>query len=214
MKLKNKIDYIISYLDLSFPNAHCELNYFNDYSFLIAVMLSSQTTDKKVNSVANILFNKYKDLKAISSANLIDLEKILFPLGLYKNKSKNLKNLAYILVTKYNEKVPTNFDELILLPGIGRKTANVFLGEIYHQKTFPVDTHIKRVSFRLGLTKHDDANKVEEDLKKLFPPDRWNKLHHQLIFFGRNICKSQNPDCKSCGFCSICNYIKSSKIDK
>lgn len=191
-------------LDILFPDAHCELQYFNDFSFLIAVLLSAQTTDKKVNVVTKELFVSYPDVKSLSGANLEDLIRILKPLGLANTKAKNIKKLATILLEKYDGNVPTTRNEIESLPGVGRKTCNVFLSEIYQIPNFAVDTHVLRVSNRLGLVDSNDVLEVEKELKAIFDEKDWIKLHHQFIFFGRYLCKAKNPECFRCPFKEIC----------
>lgn len=181
------------------------LKHRNNFEFLVAVALSAQTTDKKVNTVTPILFSKYKTLKALAKANVKDVEKIIKPLGLAHNKSRNIVSLSDDLVNKYNSRVPGNKRDLMSLKGVGNKTANLVLGECFNEATFPVDTHINRISKRLNIAKNDDSVlEVEEKLKKYFPKGKWNRLHHQFIYFGRDICKSQNPSCNICKLKTIC----------
>ncbi len=181
------------------------LRHRNNFEFLVAVSLSAQTTDKKVNVVTKPLFNKYKDPKSLSKAKQKDVEKIIKSLGLSKTKSRNIISLSKDLVIKYNSKVPSNKKELLSLKGVGNKTAELVLGECFKQNTFPVDTHINRISKRLKIANNTDSIiEVENKLKKYFPVGKWNRLHHQFIYFGREICKAQNPNCKICKLKSIC----------
>lgn len=201
----NKEKLIKEYFDEILPNAGCELNYTTDYSFLIAVMLSAQTTDKKVNKVTEILFRKYKTLEELSNANYDDVYNIVLPLGLAKKKAQNVINISKILLTKYNGHVPINKFELTSLPGVGNKTANVVHVELFKIPEFPVDTHVLRVSKRLGLVNEDDnVKEVEEKLKKIFLEKDYIKLHHQFIHFGRYYCKAINPKCQDCKLKEIC----------
>ena len=177
---------IFEYFDELFPNPKCELNYSNDFEFLISVVLSAQTTDKKVNKVTKVLFEKYKDLKAISEAPTEDIENIIREIGTFKKKSLFLKSIAIHLLEEQNGIVPNDRKYLETLNGVGRKTINVFLAEYYHVPTIAVDTHVERVSKRLNLAKENDSvTEVEKRLMHKIPRELWIKTHHQLIFFGR-----------------------------
>lgn len=197
---------ILNNLDILFPDASCELNYNKDYELLIATILSAQSTDKRVNSVTSILFSKY-DIFSLKNANLKDIEKIIYPVGTYHRKAEYIKLVAKELVEKYNGIVPNDRVFLESLPGVGRKTCNVVLSNIYNVPAIAVDTHVKRVAKRLGITNEQDVLKIENDLMKFFPKNKWSRVHHQLVLFGRYICKSQNPDCKNCPF-GNCLYRK------
>lgn len=194
---------IIEYLDEIIPNPKCELNYNKDYELLIATMLSAQTTDKKVNSVTEILFKKYKDLKELSKADIEDIKTIIKPIGTYNKKAYNVIEIAKkLLPLGY---VPNDRTFLESLPGVGRKTTNVVLSNIYNVPCIAVDTHVERVSKRLGLAKQtDDVRTIENKLTKKFPKEKLCRLHHQLVLFGRYYCKSQNPQCENCKLKSIC----------
>ena len=195
---------IFSYLDELFPNPKCELIYNDDFEFLIAVVLSAQTTDIKVNKVTNILFNKY-NIDSLIDADINDLEYILRPLGMSNKKAIFVKNIAKDIKYKYNGKVPDNYKELIELDGVGRKTANLVLCTLYNEPYFAVDTHVSRVTKRLGLVnKDDDVLKIEKKMYKLIPKDRINRTHHQFVLFGRYYCKSNKPNCTSCKLRNIC----------
>lgn len=197
---------ILNNLDILFPDARCELNYNKDYELLIATILSAQSTDKRVNSVTSILFSKY-DIFSLKDANLKDIEKIIYPVGTYHRKAEYIKLVAKELVEKYNGIVPNDRVFLESLPGVGRKTCNVVLSNIYNVPAIAVDTHVKRVAKRLQITDKEDVLEIEKDLMKFFPKDKWSRVHHQLVLFGRYICKSQNPDCKNCPF-DNCLYRK------
>ena len=197
---------ILNNLDILFPDARCELNYNKDYELLIATILSAQSTDKRVNSVTYILFSKY-DIFSLKNANLKDIEKIIYPVGTYRRKAEYIQIVAKELVEKYNGIVPNDRVFLESLPGVGRKTCNVVLSNIYNVPAIAVDTHVKRVAKRLGITNEQDVLKIENDLMKFFPKNKWSRVHHQLVLFGRYICKSQNPDCKNCPF-DNCLYRK------
>jgi endonuclease-3 len=188
-----------------FPNAKCELNYRKDYELLIAIMLSAQTTDTSVNKVTESLFEKYHSINDFAEAKLEDLQNDIRRIGLFRNKSKNLKSMAEIVVREHNSIIPKTQNELEKLPGVGRKTANVFLAEFYHIPRIAVDTHVSRVSIRLGFAKeNDNPLKIEEKLKKLFPESQWISLHHKLIFFGRYFCKAKKPHCLECPIIKYC----------
>ena len=201
-----KID---AYLDELYPNPKCELNYNKDYELLLATMLSAQTTDKRVNMVTNILFKKYPSLKDLSKANINDIINIIKPIGTYKKKSIFIKEICTKLVKDNITIIPNSRIYLESLPGVGRKTTNVFLSVIYNIPTIAVDTHVERVSKRLNLAKEEDTVlEVEQKLMKKLPQEKWSKLHHQLVFFGRYKCKSINPDCTDCKLKNYCKYHK------
>ena len=192
--MKTNIVPILDYLDELFPHASCELFYTKDYELVIAVMLSAQTTDKSVNNVTRVLFNKYQSLDELEVAPLEDIEETIKQIGLYKNKAKNLKGIVHELITRFNYQVPSNKEELMTLPGVGNKTAGVIRAEIFKIPDLPVDTHILRISKRLKLAKKEDEPiDVEKKLKKLIPEERWIKSHHQLIHFGRYFCTARSP---------------------
>ena len=187
------------------PNPKCELNYDSDYTLLIAILLSAQCLDKNVNKITPILFNKYPTLKDLKNAKLDDLEKIIHPLGLSFNKSRSIKKLATVLIDNYEGKVPQDRETLASLPGIGIKTSGVFLAEYYNQNYLPVDTHIKRVSYRFGLSNENDSiETIEETLSNYFNHQDLHLLHMSLVLFGRYICKSKNPACDKCAFKGKC----------
>ena len=205
--MKTNIKPLLDYLDEILPTAKCELLYSKDYELVIAVMLSAQTTDKSVNAVTPILFKKYPTLSALYDAPLEDIEEIIKPIGLYKNKAKNLKGIVKDLVDSFNGVVPSDKEQLMTLPGVGNKTAGVIRAEIFHIPDLPVDTHILRISKRLNLAKKDDEPiDVERKLKKIIPEERWIKLHHQLIHFGRYYCMARSPKCENCKISDMCIY--------
>ncbi|MDO4197364.1 MAG: endonuclease III [Erysipelotrichaceae bacterium] len=196
-------------LDLMYPDAHCELNHKNSFELLIAVVLSAQTTDKRVNEVTPSLFKKYPDARALSRADLSDVETIIKPIGLYRSKAKNIVSLSRILSERYDGIVPDKRKELESLPGVGRKTCNVILSNCFDVPAFAVDTHVSRVSKRLGIAdEEDDVLEIEEKLMKYFPKKDWGKRHHQFIFFGRYHCKASKPMCEECPLKGICTYFE------
>lgn len=195
----NKEKEILNYLNEIIPNPVCELNYNKDYELLLAVMLSAQTKDARVNKVTKVLFNKYDSLKKLKEANIKDIENIIKELGNYHKKSEAIINIAKILDEKYNGKVINNRKALENLPMVGRKTTNVVLSELFNEPTIAVDTHVERVSKRLGLVKKDDdVIKIEEKLKRKFDKNIWSKLHKQFVLFGRYYCTSKKPSCNKC----------------
>lgn len=195
----NKEKEILNYLNEIIPNPVCELNYNKDYELLLAVMLSAQTKDARVNKVTKVLFNKYGSLKKLKEANIKDIESIIKELGNYHKKSEAVINIAKILDEKYNGKVVNNRKVLENLPMVGRKTTNVVLSELFNEPTIAVDTHVERVSKRLGLVKKDDdVIKIEEKLKRKFDKNIWSKLHKQFVLFGRYYCTSKKPSCNKC----------------
>lgn len=202
MKSYNQVQ---EYLDYLYPNPKCELNYFNDYSLLIAIMLSSQTKDSRVNKVTKILFDKYKDLESLSKANIKDIKNIIYELGNYNKKASNIIEISKLLLEKYNGKVPQDREILSSFPGVGRKTTNVFLSEYYNIPTIAVDTHVERVSKRLNLVKKDsNVLEVEQQLMKNIDTKNYHKFHKQMVLFGRYHCKSKNPECDNCKLKDIC----------
>ena len=210
----NRVEEIFAFLDEKFFDAHCELNYTKDYELLFAVILSAQATDKSVNNVTEVLFSKYPSLESFKDASVEDIEKIIHSIGLSYSKAKNIKACSTILLEKHNGKVPSSRKELMELPGVGRKTCNVVRIEYFKIPEIPVDTHVERVSKRLKLAKENDSTlEVELKLKRKLPRSRLIKAHHQLIFFGRYMCKSQNPDCKHCPLTHLCAHYKKSFLE-
>ena len=201
------INKILDYLDELYPNPKCELEYTKDYELLIAIVMSAQTTDKRVNMVNKVLFKKYQSIKELSEASLEDIEKIIKPIGTYKKKAVFIKEIATKLINDNIKVIPNDREYLSSFPGVGRKTINVFLSVIYNEPLVAVDTHVNRVSKRLKLAKDgDDVLEVEKKLMKKTPKDKWNKVHHQLVFFGRYKCKSISPLCTDCKLKDICKY--------
>lgn len=206
------ISNIEDYLMELYPDSRCELNYNKDYELLIAVVLSAQTTDKRVNMITSILFDKYKDIYSLSKADVNDLIEIVRPLGTASRKGVFVYEIANILVNEYNGVVPNNRKILESMPGVGRKTANVVLSNLFDVPCIAVDTHVSRVSKRLGLAKEiDSVEVIENKLKRKFDRDKWTRLHHQLVLFGRYNCKAKNPDCNSCKLKDQCKYYKKIK---
>lgn len=196
---------IFSYLDEKYPNAHCELNYSKDYEFLIAVMLSAQTTDKSVNQATAVLFSKYKTIEALSNADLSDVEFIIRHLGMYQVKARNVIKIAKILVEKYNGKVPNDGEALLSMPGVGNKTKNCVLSELYNEPLLACDTHMQRFAKRMGIANEKDSvETIEKKYMAILPKERVVKTNHQIIWFGRYFCKAISPQCANCKLRNIC----------
>ena len=200
-----KPELLFSYLDEKYPNAQCELVYSKDYEFLIAVMLSAQTTDKSVNQATAILFKKYKSVEELANADLSDVEFIIRHLGMYQVKAKNVIKIAQILVSQYNGKVPNDPSALLAMPGVGNKTKNCVLGELYNEPLLAVDTHMQRVAKRLGIAdEKDSVEKIEQKYMSIIPKERVVKTNHQIIWFGRYFCKALSPECANCKLKDFC----------
>lgn len=180
------------------------LNYIKDYELLFATIMSAQCTDERVNKVTEGLFKKYNNIFKFAEADLKELEKDIFTTGFYKNKAKNIKYAANQLINEYNSVVPSDINELIKLAGVGRKTANIIRVHIYQIPSIVVDTHVKRVSYRLGLTSNSNPEKIEYDLMNLIPESNWMRVNSQFITLGRSLCKAKNPKCDECFLNSIC----------
>ena len=200
-------DYILKTLDQMFPNATVELKHNNHFELLVAVALSAQTTDIAVNKVTPALFNKYPTPYDLAQADEKDIEKCIKTIGLYRNKAKNIKALSKDLVDKFEGKVPSNRKDLESLPGVGRKTANVVLSNAFDIPALAVDTHVARVSVRLGFAKFGDSVlTIENKLMRKIPKDKWQQAHHQFIFFGRYHCLARNPKCSVCPLFDMCKF--------
>ena len=196
---------ILDTLDQMFPDAHCELNHRNAYELCVAVVLSAQTTDVSVNKATPALFEKYPTAKDLACAKQEDVEQCIKKIGLYRSKAKNIIGLAQYAVEHFDRQIPDTMEQLIQLPGVGRKSANVVLSVCFGIPAFAVDTHVERISKRLGFArKNDTVWDVERKLMKKIPKSRWNDMHHKFIFFGRYFCKAKNPSCKDCPLVDIC----------
>lgn len=192
-----------------FPDAHCELHHNNPFELTIAVLLSAQCTDETVNKVTADLFQKYKTPEDYIAVPLEELEQDIRRIGLFRNKAKNIQNLCHILIEKYEGQVPELYEQLVELPGVGRKTANVVVSNAFGVPAIAVDTHVERVSKRLGITRlKDTVLEVEKTLMKRVPVEEWTVTHHRLIFFGRYHCKAQRPQCDICPLLDICREGK------
>lgn len=212
-KLKLEPEIVVSYFNELFPNAKCALNYSNGFQLVIAVMLSAQAKDERVNQVDQILFKKYPSINELADANIEDVTNILKPLGLAKRKAQNVIAIAKTF-TKFNLKeVPNDEQFLLNLPGVGLKAKNVILIELFEAQVFPVDTHVYRISYRLGLrNKKDDPYRCEVKLEKYFKNYHFKLLHHQMITFGRKICKAISPTCNNCKLQAFCRHFKNNIV--
>ena len=193
------------------PNAECELHFTTPFELLVAVILSAQCTDARVNLVTDKLFKVYNKPEQFASMTIDDLKPYIFSCGFYNNKGKSIIAMSRELCDKYDCKVPEDFDALTNLPGVGRKTASVVTAVAFHKPAVPVDTHVNRVSLRIGLSQGKNVEEVEKDIKNLFPAEQWNALHHYLIFHGRYICHSRNPECDKCNLVTECQYYKNER---
>lgn len=203
---------ILDEMEKIFPNAKCELHHDSPFQLIVAVVLSAQTTDASVNSVTPKLFEAYPTAEKMALATPKDLEPYIRKIGLYRNKAHSISNLSKDLVERYHGVVPSSYKDLMSLQGVGRKTANVVRSVAFDIPSFAVDTHVNRVSKRLGLAKYSDSvEKVEEKLKRKIDRSRWNQGHHDFIFFGRYLCHSRNPECFRCPFKSFCKREKYEK---
>ena len=198
---------ILEKLDIMIPNPRCELEYHKDYELLIATVLSAQCTDARVNMVTKELFAKY-DIFSLATADIEDIKKIIKPVGTFTRKSLYIKEIAIRLVKDYNGTVPNDRKYLESLPGVGRKTCNVVLSNIYNVPAIAVDTHVKRLSNRIGFSNAKEPQKIEQDLLKLFPKKYYYDANHILIWHGRNTCKSQKPNCENCCIKHLCKSCK------
>lgn len=191
-------------LEKLYPDIKCSLKYSNPYELMFATRLSAQCTDARVNIVTGKLFKKYPTLESFADADLEELEQDVKPCGFYHMKAKNLKEMARQLLDNFNGKVPDNMEDLLTLSGIGRKTANLVLGDVYGKPAVVTDTHFIRITGRLGLTKNKEPAKVEKDLVKLLPPDKSSRFCHQIVQFGRDVCSARKPKCSECSLNYFC----------
>lgn len=209
MLTNTQIRYCLDEMGKMFPDAHCELNHSNPFELVVAVVLSAQCTDVLVNKVTKNLFQKYKKPEDFLSVPLSELENDIRSIGLYRNKAKNIQKLSQIILEKYNGIVPNDRDLLIELPGVGRKTANVVVSVAYGTPAIAVDTHVERVSKRLGICRwKDSVLEVEKTLMRRIPEEEWSITHHRMIFFGRYHCKAQSPKCEQCPMLLLCREGK------
>lgn len=206
---KEKSEIVYNKLDSMFHGRTCELNFSNTFELLIAVILSAQCTDKRVNIVTGQLFKKYKTAEDFANLDNKTLEKEIYSCGFYRNKANNIILCCKDLIKRFSGVVPSSFDDLVSLAGVGRKTANVVLAFGFNTPAFPVDTHVFRVSNRLGLSESNTPEKCEEQMTKLVDRDKWSSLHHFFVLYGRYYCKAINPNCNECEFKEFCKYYES-----
>ena len=204
--MQNKVEAILRFLDELYPDARCSLDFRNPLELLVATVLSAQCTDERVNQVTPDLFNKHPTARAYAQAPLEELENAIRSTGFYRNKAKSIKAACRILDQRFGGEIPADLEALVQLPGIGRKTANVILGNAYQIPGIVVDTHVGRVAQRLGLTAQKDPDKIERDLMAVIPKERWIIFSHQLIQHGRQLCQARKPKCEVCSLRPYCDY--------
>jgi len=203
-----KAEKVLKLLEVDYPNAKCSLDYGTPFQLLVSTMLSAQATDKSVNKVTEELYKYYPDLDSFLTLTQEEIENKIKRIGLYKNKSKNLFNMCRELKEKFDGEVPQTVEDLMSLSGVGRKTASVVLVEAFNIPAFPVDTHVFRVTKRIGLASGTTADKVSDEIMKKLPKKKWKLMHHLFITHGREICIAQNPKCDKCSLKDLCNYNK------
>lgn len=202
------VSQVLKLLKKHYPDAHCALYHSNPFELLVATILSAQCTDERVNKVTPALFAKYPDPEALSKADLHDVESLIRSANFFKNKAKNIIAMSQILVDRHKGLVPQEIESLVELPGVGRKTANVVLGNAFNVTSgIVVDTHVARLSQRLGWTRQREPVKIEQDLTRLIPRSRWVQISHELIFHGRQVCKARRPECERCFLSPICPKV-------
>lgn len=205
---KKDIPNILNNLRNDYQEVSCTLNYTKPLDLLVATMLSAQCTDARVNIVTPKLFKKYQTIKDFAQADYEELQLYIKSTGFFRNKSTNIMKCCQKVLKEYNGEIPDTIDELVKLPGVGRKTANVFLSEIHNTPGIIVDTHAKRLSRRIGLTKEEDPVKIERDLMKKIPKDQWSEFSHRMVYHGRAVCNARKPECENCSINQYCDYYK------
>lgn len=211
MKNKKDVEKIIQILKETYPDAKCSLDFTSPFEMMVSVMLSAQCTDERVNKTTPDLFNKYNTPEKMAQISQSELEKIIHPCGFYKNKAKNIIAASKMLIEKYNGIVPNSIEELIKLPGVGRKSANVIMLEAFNDPSgIAVDTHAKRISNRIGFSKESEPEKIEKDLLKLFEKKYWYDVNHLLVWHGRGYCDARKPNCDECTINKYCDFYKKS----
>ncbi len=204
--IRERVKKIIEVFDESYKEACCSLNYNKPHELLIATQLAAQCTDERVNIVTKELFTKYRTVQDFANASTKELEGDIMSTGFYRNKSRNIIKCCQMLINEFNGEIPDSLENILRLSGVGRKTANVVLGEIYSIPGIVIDTHAKRLSQRIGLTRNTDPVKIEFDLMDLVPKSNWTSFSHQLVFHGRQVCKARKPNCEECMIIDYCNY--------
>jgi endonuclease-3 len=214
LRKKARAKAIYRILTKNYPNVRCELVYKNPYQLLVATVLSAQCTDKRVNQTTPALFKKYNSIKKMAAADIKDLQQLVKSTGFYRAKARNIKNLSQKILTDFNGKVPSNIEDLVTLPGVGRKTANVVLGHGFNIPGITVDTHFGRLSRRFGWSDQTDPVKVEFEVAKLIPQRQWTNLSQRLIWHGRRVCHSRRPACGACAIAKLCPSYGQGEVDK
>lgn len=214
MMTKRQADNVIEILSSLYYGAKPALNFSNEYELLVAVMLSAQCTDERVNKVTSVLFKEYNTPKKMVALSQEELAKIILPCGLNNSKAKNILSASNAIIEKFNGQVPSDFKDLISLDGVGRKTADVMLSVAFNKDAIAVDTHVFRVSNRIGLANAKTPYKVELQLMKVIKKELWSKAHHYLIYHGRRVCKAQNPSCQTCALKELCKFYKTNRKNK
>lgn len=208
---KNEVRDFVEILKQTYPDATCSLDFKTPFQMIVAVMLSAQCTDERVNKTTPALFERYKTIQDFADIDIKELEEIIHPCGFYKNKAKNIKLCAKQLLENFDGKVPDNMDDLQSLAGVGRKSANVVMLEVFNKpQGIAVDTHAKRISNLMGLSKESDPSKIEQDLVKIFPKEYLKDINHLFVWHGRNTCVARKPKCDSCSVKNFCKYYKKS----
>lgn len=208
MTKKEKVLKVKEYLDKTYGDAPCTLDYDDPFQLLVATVLAAQCTDARVNMVTPALFKKYPSVEAFAEADVSEVENLIRSTGFFRNKAKNIVACAQTLLERHNGEVPDTMEELIALPGVGRKIANLLLGDVFGKPCIVVDTHCKRITNLLGLTKNTDPTKIEMDLRKIVPPEYGALFCHQIVEHGRAICVARRPKCSECGMNEVCDYYK------
>jgi len=211
MLSKKEINEIIRLLEETYSEPICALGYRKDYELLFAARLAAQCTDARVNTITPVLYKRYPTLEALAAADISELEKIIFPCGFYKVKARDIIAAAAMLIGEFDSRVPDTMDDLLRLPGVGRKTANLILGDVHNKPAVVVDTHCIRLSTRLGLVDTKNPEKIETTLRKALPPEKSSDFCHRLVLHGRDVCKARNPACNRCSLAGLCRYIKATK---
>ena len=207
MEVSNKVTNILSALKALYPDALCALHFGKDYELMIAVRLSAQCTDARVNLVTPALFAKYPTLKAFAQADIADVEQMVHSCGFYKHKARDIVLACQMLLRDYGGRVPDNMDDLLKLPGVGRKTANLLLGDIYHKEAYVCDTHCIRICGKLGLSQGKDPQKVEMQLRRVIPPEESSDFCHRIVLHGRAVCTARSPKCSQCTLAPFCDFF-------
>ena len=206
MTIKQRVEKIIVQFSEMYPDANCSLDYKDPLQLMIATQLAAQCTDARVNIVTKDLFKKYSEVQDFANAAQEELEQVIKSTGFYHNKARNIIAACRMLITDFGGTVPSNMEDLLLLPGVGRKTANLLLNDCFGVPGIVVDTHAKRLSNRIGLTVHDNPEKIEFDLMKVVPMEKWGSFCHQLVFHGRAVCNARKPLCEKCGIRPYCKH--------